>query len=842
MDLRANINGYFEKTPIPAELAPEKISGFVKPRTAAKKPVNTADETDKGASEAVILKDAEENPNPAAQSDFQPSASLFIKIVFHHKLTRSEFLSLLGNSKISNNAYQEIKDNPDLTVKRLIEILEDSPLTSDDYNRLIIAVQRTVQLKEEAKEKIISEAHKPVAAGNAERISAKPKIDLTSLTPEKTMEVPSPAPKAKPAGQASAASPFDNGAPDDEEDDADGKKPSRRKMLFGKNKDDYDDSDTDDDESDDEDEEFDDEDEDIGVRKRSNKGKFIAAAIGAITIIAISFGLRYYFTGSILPYPENNNEEAILDEEGIFDALSYLPEQSINGLLSKNAYTVGGVVSEKTLKNVITTERRLIYIHDNSLYIFELIGGQAEQLEIRKYPPEIKILGMADTGKGIAVVSSYEGDDYTFSYKQSDVSQGEDENSSPDSNGKVKRPETVIELLNPDSPENRGDIKVTRLSGILSELYVHDNRIIAITAENFAEGSVKEEYASFMPYISTSDGKQLCSSENFNIEKNPSYCCIAAVFSIEPDGDCIMAASAGDRTSASLKTENKLFIGQGSTILRYDISEGISENGSCTVDGSFSDFSAINVSGDEIRATTITDGAAALLVLDAELNIKSEVKNIGNGEKPSASCFNAGETYIITESGSCYGIDKENNVISESGIKITSAKIYPFNNSLGIKVTPTDDGGKRTGILVSTVKNDGTMSEISSSLISSLTVAKNARDEYLSSPAETDIFTIGSEIGENGSGTAVVPSVYFDGVSEVELFVIYSINAEGIISINGSISEYDRNSKNIFALVKGNYVIAVTESRIVTARTEDGSIVGYFDVSASASSEYTYNA
>ena len=71
--------------------------------------------------------------------------------------------------------------------------------------------------------------------------------------------------------------------------------------------------------------------------------------------------------------------------------------------------------------------------------------------------------------------------------------------------------------------------------------------------------------------------------------------------------------------------------------------------------------------------------------------------------------------------------------------------------------------------------------------------------------------------------------VYFDGISEVELFAIYSVSDDGVLSYCGNVSEYDRNSKTILAAVNGTNIIAVTEGRIITAKAENGNVIGYFN-------------
>lgn len=852
MDLKEEIIKYFEKTPVPAEISPDKVSSFVKPKFTEKKAMPASSEEpaaeksekappDTGAhSGAKLVADTESLANAAVfKEEKRVKASDFIKVVFHHKLTGKEFLSILGNSKISNKAYQEIESNPGLTVKRLIEILEESPLTSEDYQRLIIATDRAVALKKEAQSRIVTEPPKPAASPIVPPASSKSKLDLTQLTSPKTMEMPEPvSPRTNrigplPAETEEQKEKASDKSEEEQEENKKRKKSPGARLKFGENYDDDEDYDKDrDDEDDDEDEEYDDD----RPRKRSNKGKFIVAAISAAALIGISFGLRYYFTGSLLPTEQGEVEEIRLDEQGIFNRLSPLPLQQLSDFSEEQTYTVGGTGTQAVLKNVAATDRRLLYIRENSIYIFELIGGQLRQLEVRKYNAGIKILGMIETNKGIAVITAYEGDNYSYSY----VQPSEDpEEAGTEVSGSVKRPETVIELLDPDAPENRSLISITRLSGSLTDIYREHGRIIAVTSENLAEGATGGDANTFMPYSVIGKEKKLCSAENILITDKPCYGTLSAVFSVELGGSVDIAGTAGGAVRASCLLNNILYVGHSNVLAEFDISQTAAIKESCVIDGSFEDFSAIGVFDGEIRATALLNGSASLTVLDSELKQSSIISNLGNGEIPVATCFNGKDTFVVTETGICYGIDAENNVISESSLKVTNSKIYPLNNTMGLKLTPTDDGGKRTGIIVSTVKLDGTLSEIGSAIISSLTVAQNSLDEYISSPAETDIYTIGSQLNEDGSGVLAVPVVYFDGVSEVELFVIYSVNADGTLSVSGSVTDYDRRSKTVLAAVKNGFVIAVTDGRITTARSEDGSIVGYFDVSSNGS-EYGY--
>ena len=883
MDFKKELLDYFNKTEIPADLAPDKVSTFVKPMTAAKRTVETVrEEKPKPKPESGAEKQRQKAEANGEEPEAQPAANegeggfeqngcnatAFIKIVFYHKLSRSEFLNLLGNTGISNQAYREINENPSLTVRNLIDILEKTQLSSDDYKKLMIAASRIAQLKTEARERLKSEEPKinrenngdNVSSSSAPSASVKPKLNLNELTSPKTQEVPPIAShddnyvrtnefkihgeeKAGEGTQSASDSESvilsnENGT-GEKEHPAEKNEKKKRRLLFGKDRDYYFDEDTDDCDDEDETECS----EDCEDKPRSNKGKFAAAAIGAVILIGASFGLRYYYTGSVLPKidepvrPEENH-----NEEWIFDAIGTKPPAQLTDSSLRSPYTVGGIREEDPLKQVIATDKRLLYISDNSLYIFEQIGKQTDQLDVRNYPADIKLLGLAETDKGIAVVSAGEGEPYTFYKTVENFEETGEENSQPERvSDSVTRAETVIELLDKDCPEARANIVKYSLSGTFSKLFNEKSRLIVLTEENIPSNCTKEDYATFMPYILTSEGRKLCSSENSIICKNQQNSAFTAIFSLDFENGTDIACTAGNLVKASALNNSLLYLAAGERLISLSTKENLKEKGSVSFNGTFEDFSEIGiypVSGgaeQRIRATFKEEDGACLAVLDGELAIVNEVKNLGNGEAPAATCFYNDQTYIVTESGICYGIDENNRPITESGVKITSSDIYPLSvnkdNPVGIKLTPMDENGKRTGIMVNTVKLDGTEGELSSMVINSKTLAKNALDEYLSSPAEKDISVIGSRpFTDTASGIAVIPVVYFDGVSEVELFLIFTVSPDGSISACGSVAQYDSYSKNIFALVKGEYVIAVTDSRIITAKAENGNVVGYYDI------------
>ncbi len=834
MDIRNILNGYFEETPVPDELDPRNVRKFVVPNLAEKKETQTEEKQESEIYTKTVSNGAYAGPQPAeavpyekaaSQKNDEPSQdiltpSAFIKIVRYHRLTGKEFLSLLGNSKISNKAYQEIENNPNLTVKRLIELLEESPLTSADYEKLIIAVQRMSQLKAEAKARIKAEPKR------TERAYENSDNSESALEAKKTMPLKTSEESTITASSQRAQKGYVPAVPellteynednDDEENaedpDEKGEIPDSVKSRIQINFGDFNGGD-------DEDGDYDDEDEDDRQSKSSNNGKIAAAAVGAVILIGISFGLRYNLTGSWFPAENIVMEETALDETKIYDLLSSLPSPA-PAFTADNAYSAGGIREESVIKDPFCGSKRLLYTENNRLYIYEQIGGQVVCLETRDYK-ENSILGIISTEDKLAAVSTGISEPYSYSYTVTDENEEETVIT-----GSVCRKETYLEITDASSPEKSGEENKLVLSGTLAAAYLQNGRLIIVTYEEMEKDSTREDKATFMPYISISGEKSFCAPDKVFMS-SPTHKSFVTVFSVDPGdfGAFDMAASAGGSKQLVSKNENELYIGQGSNLIRYDLTDGVNQNGCCEISGKISDFSGINVNGGEIRVTSSEDGAAVLTVLDGEFGVLGEIKNIGVGESLAGTCFYGKETYIVTEKGACYGIDGENNVMSKSSAKITNEVIYKFNDSIGIKVSAADNGSKRTGLIVSTVKLDGNLTPIYNLEISSKTTAVNALDEYLSSPAEHNIRAIGSN-AENGA--LVIPVEYFDGVSEVELFVICTVNSDGTISVNGKIIEYDRRSDHIFAQVDGDTVIAVTKGKIITAGTQDGNVMGYF--------------
>lgn len=150
--------------PAQAEKKPEPEIDKEKEPEPIQKPVIRIKE--EPAAEEITEPVKENKPQPAPEKKPQPAenknkpreldAETFINVVTAQRIKGNEFLKLMGNTKISNSVYREIEQNPDLTKERLVQLLESSPLTSDDYYKILTAIKQRnemMQKKQEAQRK-----------------------------------------------------------------------------------------------------------------------------------------------------------------------------------------------------------------------------------------------------------------------------------------------------------------------------------------------------------------------------------------------------------------------------------------------------------------------------------------------------------------------------------------------------------------------------------------------------------------------------------------------------------------------------------------------------------------
>lgn len=130
----------------------------------------------------------ETHEKDAPKESVELNARTFISVITAERIKGGEFLQMLGNTRISNSAYREIETNPNLTKARLIEILEQSPLTSDDYYKLLTMVKERRELLDAREERRLKQEQAGLFTVRREKYQKKereePKSELSRLLEE----------------------------------------------------------------------------------------------------------------------------------------------------------------------------------------------------------------------------------------------------------------------------------------------------------------------------------------------------------------------------------------------------------------------------------------------------------------------------------------------------------------------------------------------------------------------------------------------------------------------------------------------------------------------------------
>lgn len=189
-DMTAEINrsddeGMIDEMERISRLAAQAENGEQEEKEAAREN-SPKPETKEEAAENRVDKDEseekaeEELPTEDKNGEPKLDAATFISVISAEKIKGGEFLRLLGNTRISNAAYREIEHNPNLTKQRLIQLLEESPLTEADYYKLLAAVKQRRELLDARDESRLRQEQAGLFTGRRERPKRKPKEEPKS--------------------------------------------------------------------------------------------------------------------------------------------------------------------------------------------------------------------------------------------------------------------------------------------------------------------------------------------------------------------------------------------------------------------------------------------------------------------------------------------------------------------------------------------------------------------------------------------------------------------------------------------------------------------------------------
>lgn len=756
-------------------------------------------------------------------------AKMFIKVIKAEKISGKEFLELIGNSRISNESYAEIEQNPQLTFNRLVEILEQSPLDETDYEKLLLAVKKRADAKKAAL-KQLEEAEKKTAE-DAEKTRLEKEKALTAALAEREKQ------------QAAESEVTDDGfvmdktihvnITDEDRQEFSLTQALREQHLEPENEQEkleYETDDGTDDDDEDEDEHYkrgDEFDDDDVYYEGKNRPQIIVCFVLAAILAALSFGLRYYYTGSFLLTDKDAAAvpDEITDESGVYNVLSALAEQPYIAEKTDENYYINFKAENKSV--LADTARLNGYVYltwNNQLYMVKTISGKINYERTAPLPDGF--VGMFTIGEKVAVVSAEENVTEAVEY-WTEVTDEAGNVSSKSNTAEITRSRITIDFYNGKTLKK--DYSYSQ-DGDLCSIFADENGIEIITSYSL-DNVIKEAAETFMPVYYVNGEKQNISAADIVVPTAPQYKAYALMGEIDAElnADCTAVLGGSDITACRTGSETYLLLsGDKTNILRFTEENGKTVlNAQAAVDGKVTANDPLDSRNGIIRVVTSTESGTEINLLNQEMEVVSGVREIAAGKTCKGAAFDDRTVYVIAgdESGEqIYGFDT-GSIDSPSPLETITASIYSeklaaFGSDAVSVVAVPDESGNRTGLKLTMYSTDDSLAEKYSTVIS-----VGEWSKYLSSDAETDLSCL---VADYDSRTVILPIRYFDGISEIEKFLIYNCSDTDGFTDAGEVVLYDVNSARHDAIIIDGVLYTIWSDRIISTSLDSYTLIESF--------------
>ncbi len=728
-------------------------------------------------------------------------ARTFIGVITAQKIKGKEFLQLMGNTRISNSAYHEIEQNPNLTKGRLIELLEGSPLTSEDYYKLLSAVKRRNELisrRDQAQrerkqaglfsldrtfsggQRKAAEKKDPAATGPfqplvntavLEELSEKeeePSERFVFPKKEERQPLVRPKPTAKRPEKAAEKPEITRKRPhgDDfdlndepEENTADGREKYKGSEFFI--------------------------DDDV-YYKGVNNGKLAFCAVCAALLFAGSFGVRMLTTGS--PLPSEPAAEPVWEEPAIAsDADLIAAASEMKSRVQRNSlgyYRTSALPYRETLTDDFCETERTLYLHSgNTVRAVALTPenpGTAAELPLKE---DAELLGFTAAESRFYLVYA--------------LPDGE--------NGEAVCVEVYNEELKP--------LEQYRQDGHFVDLHVQDGVFTLVTALDPAGTHTR------LPSY-TLDGSERSVSYTDVLLAENAVCGGFSVIGTVSGGEARVSAVLGgydcyavwngDRIELLLpdwnNTHRETFrlIGTAAELL-----------GSETIPGECWGAECLDETGDRLVVYDSAEGVVRALKRSGGEYAASE--GFAAGERLTGVSYTDDRVHVITETADgearLYCADTSGSVPTAAEPEpsaVYSEKLAAYGENLIGLSAVADESGARTGLRLSVYGYDGALTLLRSAEIR---VDENTAAEYacyLAGDAEGSPLRIA--VSEDAS-RAAVSCVYFDGISEIERFLCFRDSGEALEK-TADFFLYDVQSDYRYCAIRGDLLYAVTDTSV----------------------------
>jgi hypothetical protein len=758
------------------------------------------------------------------------NAVQFLSELQKENLTGREFLALIGHTEISNDDYTEIKDNPNMDYARLVEIMENSPISDYEFANLIeTARERRAQRNQKQKrEDLESQLTSILQGGSVPKETQEDfEIKITPIPDEpdsleiaientseiiigSDMEV-----DAHAHAKYSEPTPDELWAEADIEEDTETTDP----VLL---------------------EEFSEyggsEDFDTSARRENTVKIAICLCLG-VTLAFSSFFIRYMTTGSWgLPMISS---ETFQSYEDVFEFQTQRASREINRENKTADYAAENYTESKELLSMVaSSEQYLFRVIDHAVTAVEIDSGSGKMEKAPVFVPGKEIAGIFELNNRLYVVCE---DSYTMRVEY-ELVEGEGDNEEVITGTRtLPQPQvTVYEFNSLELFEFDEPTAVYSMDGTFRSLICAGNAgesgffIITdyVPTNDFASG----ELAGYIPSYSFDGETHRIPLQNIEAISESPHSNMTLVGGVG-ESFTLYAALGNSMdsfhiTPASLSMSFYSKHNHESHILRYNVFGGVLTSPVLTAVEGFVEQGFIDERGGVMRVVSNLGGVAALTIFDSAVGrqLSHSAGNIAKDQEILGVAFAPSTVYIIATN--IYAIETSNPnslvFLDEVEALISDARFYQWGEkhffSVGID---TDSEGNRQGISVTMHKSEGGGAPPRIEHIYRLPLEDAVWHDYIRSSAESFRDAVAVSIN---SGVMVIPVTYFNSVTRVETFFVLNYTEEdGFIEV-GRIDEFGLDTQVHAALIRGEYIYTFWDNVIRCLDITDLTVIDTFEM------------
>ncbi|MCL1789699.1 MAG: hypothetical protein FWG33_05005 [Oscillospiraceae bacterium] len=703
------------------------------------------------------------------------TATEFLNQLKKEQLTGREFLALIGHTDISNEDYSEIKENPLMTHTRLVEILENSPISEEDYTNLL----KTARLRKEKQNQVkrredLETQLTRVLSGEIPVEDVTEEINLDSLEDDVSVYHVTTAEEL----WADLDSDNTDGSDALSEEDND---------EYGGDKD-FDKS-----------------------ARRENLPKIIICLSMGVILVFSSFLIRYMTTGSwgvsgfAHKTPQSYKEIFELQlgkpaRETVFDSQKVWRAERFTEPI-------------ETLSTVAASNRYLFKIIEHSLHAAEIDSGMMH--DAPSFEPEQKILGMFEQNNNLYVVCA---GIYTYTSNS-------EENSIEDFETNFSLSQTVVYEF--DALDFTGiPANEYKLDGIFKQAILHDGGFFIITdyiPNNDPNYHVPVEISNieFIKDATYSNMILIASVSHNNLE----------VYGVSGNSaDCVYFS--GKSLIMSFYSDKK----NESRILRYNVFGSVLSSpvwGSVPGKVSYG-FINESESAGMVRIVTDLGDVSALHILGKDLSLTARSGTVTTNGGVIGAAFDEKTAYIIAnQPPEVFSIDTSGSkpvFLNQTDALISDKEFYAWGDNRFFSVdVDYDEEGNRQGIMAAMYyQPHGSDAPPKLEQNYRLALSDAVWHDYTHTSAEIFREAVAAS---RESGVIVIPVTYFNAVTRVESFIALnylektetsedSNSGEFGFTEVGKITEIGFNTRYHAASIRGGYIYTFWDDVVRSAATD----------------------